>query len=196
MKTNKRKQTPRTKTKPVGDDVRSPSRKSKNSRLVTSSPTKGKRKLASAASADDVQSVKDAIASIRQTLGVLVSITPKDIQHTFKLGDSRWPAAQLALQTAQDNPAIMPPGFDLAGFQSTMDLFDELTELQTVADQLDSDLSDTHIAVGGKAMQYTLQVKKLVDASLKTAPGMKPIADKLAAYFAHASPTPPPAPAN
>jgi hypothetical protein len=142
-----------------------------------------------------VQSVKDAIAGIRQTLGVLVSITPKDIQHTFKLGDSRWPAAQLALQTAQDNPAIMPPGFDLAGFQSTMDLFDELTELQTVADQLDSDLSDTHIAVGGKAMQYTLQVKKLVDASLKTAPGMKPVADKLAAYFGHASPTPPPAPA-
>jgi hypothetical protein len=181
MKTNKHKQTPRAKTK-----------KAKTAKPVAP----GKRKLASAASADDVQSVKDAIASIRQTLGVLVSITPKDIQHTFKLGDSRWPAAQLALQTAQDNPAIMPSGFDLAGFQSTMDLFDELTELQTLADQLDSDLSDTHIAVGGKAMQYTLQVKKLVDASLKTAPGMKPIADKLAAYFAHASPTPPPAPAN
>ncbi len=182
-------------TRKVGNDVRS-------SRLVTSSPASppatvapGKPGIAASISSDDVQAVKDAIATIRQKLSVLVSMTPAQIQATFKLGDARLPAALLALQTIQDNPGIVSPNYDAAGFQNAVDLFDVLTELQSLADQLDSDLNDTRIAVGGMIMQYALEAKKLVDANLKSTPGLKTVADKLSAFFAHATPAPAPAPA-
>ena len=154
----------------------------------------GRKRTAARVSDNDVTTVKEAIAGIRQTLSFLVSLPSTEISHTFKLGDQRWPFTQIALQAAQDNPGIVPPAFDLAGFAALVALFDELGELQTVVDQLSSDLKDTRISVGGQALQAALAVKKLVDANLSSTPGLKTVADKLAAAFVHVTvPTPPPA---
>ena len=166
-------------------------------KAVTLAAAATRPKIKAGASVNDVQAVKDAIASIRQTLTFLVGIAPADVRHTFKLGDARWPLVQVALKAVQDNPSMLPPSFDADDFAATVALFDELGEMQTVVNQLISDLNDTHTAVGGKAMQYLLQVKKLVDANLNSTPGLKTVAAQLV-FSTHASstPTPTPAPAS
>nr|VFJ95326.1 MAG: hypothetical protein BECKH772A_GA0070896_1008516 [Candidatus Kentron sp. H]VFJ96214.1 MAG: hypothetical protein BECKH772B_GA0070898_1008816 [Candidatus Kentron sp. H]VFK02210.1 MAG: hypothetical protein BECKH772C_GA0070978_1008416 [Candidatus Kentron sp. H] len=57
-----------------------------------------------------------------------------------------------------------------------MDLFTTLTELDTLAESVASQIDDTRLAVGGEAMQEAIRVYDYVKTGAKTTPGLKPVA--------------------
>lgn len=134
-------------------------------------------------SAADMQAVKDAFATILQKLPFLVNLTPDERRSMFKAGPDSLSFVQNALTAAQGNKDIFPASFNTEAFQRDVDLFAALTELDTLADSVTSQIDDTRLAVGGEAMQEATQVYKYVQAALPTTPGLKPIADQLGQRF-------------
>lgn len=134
-------------------------------------------------SAADLQAIRDAFATIKQKLPFLVSLTVEERKGTFKAGPGSLAFVQNALAAAQNFSQILPPSFDVAGFQRDVDLFAVLTELNTDSESLNSQIDDTRLAVGGEAMKEASQVYKLAQASADTVPGLKPVVEQLGERF-------------
>ena len=141
-------------------------------------------------SAADLKAVKDALAIVHAKLPFLVSLTPDERKGIFKAGPNSLSFVQNALQAAQNNPDIFPKSFEVDEFSSDVDLFAVLTEINTLAAQLASELDDTRMAVGGEAMCEATDVYNYVKAAAKKTPGLKPIADQLGQRFQKASAAP------
>lgn len=134
----------------------------------------------------DLQAVKDAFATVRQKLPFLVNLTVDERRATFKTGSDSLSFVKNALTAAQNNATIFPASFSTPAFQRDVDLFDALTELQTLADSIASQIDDTRLAVGGEAMQEAIQVYDYVKTATKATPGLKPVADQLGERFQRA----------
>lgn len=144
-------------------------------------------------SAADIQAVKDAVAAIEKKLPFLVSLTADERKAIFKAGPGRLAFVQNSLQGAKNNPGILPASFATAEFESDVNLFAALTDVNTVVAQLASKVDDTRLAVGGEAMAEATQVYNYVKTAAKTSPGLKLLADQLGESFQKASPQKPPA---
>jgi hypothetical protein len=131
----------------------------------------------------DLQAIKDAFAVVLNKLPFLVNLTSSERQKIAKTGPDSLSFVQNALAAAQANPTIFPPSFDTSGFQRDVELFATLSELQTLAESVVSQLDDTRLAVGGEAMQAATQTYSYVKAGAKTVPGLKPVADQLGQRF-------------
>lgn len=134
-------------------------------------------------SAADVQAVKEFFAGVLNKLPFLVNLTADERKSTFKVGPDRVSFVQNALTIAQANPSIFPASFSTVEFKNDVDLFFALTELQTLALSVASQIDDTRLAVGGEAMQEATQVYNYVKTAAKTTPGLKPMADQLGEQF-------------
>jgi len=60
-----------------------------------------------------------------------------------------------------------------------VDHLKELTDINTMAASVASQIDDTRLAVGGEAMQEATQVYNYVKTVAKTMSGLKPVADQL-----------------
>lgn len=130
-----------------------------------------------------MQAVKDAITAIQTALPFLISLTEDERKQLRKTGASRLAFVQNAAQAAQDNPNILPASFDAEAFQSNVDLFAAMTEINTLAAQLVSQIDDTHLAVGVEALSGASDVYNYVKAAAVKTPGLKPVADQLGQLF-------------
>ena len=144
--------------------------------------------------AAEVQAVKDSVATIRAKLPFIVSLTPEERQGIFKTGSGSLAFVQNSLQAAKNNPGILPGNFKVNEFESDVNLFAVLTELNTIIQQLQSQVDDTRLAVGGEAMTGATTVYNFVKAAAKTTPGLKPVADQLGERFQKSGGTKPPTP--
>jgi hypothetical protein len=135
----------------------------------------------------DLQAVKDAFAAVLQKLPFLVNLTADERKSIFKTGPDSLSFVNNALTAAQNNPKIFPASFSTPAFQNDVDLFGALTELSTLGDSVTSRIDDTRLAVGGEAMQQSIQVYNYVKTAAKTTPGLKPVADQLGERFQKAS---------
>lgn len=129
------------------------------------------------------QAVKDQLAGVLQKLPFLVNLTVDERRAIFKAGPDSLSFVKNALTAAQNNPNIFPPSFSTAAFQRDVELFDALTEIQTIAESILSQIDDTRLAVGGEAMQEATQAYNYVKAAAKGTPGLKPVADQLSERF-------------
>jgi hypothetical protein len=134
-------------------------------------------------SAEDLQAIKDAFATILQKLPFLINLSVDERKSTFKAGPNSLSFIQNALVAAQNNPTIFPESFDLAAFQKDAELLAFLTEVKTIAESVISQIDDTRLAVGGEAMQAASQVYNYTKAAAKTTPGLRPIAEQLGERF-------------
>lgn len=135
----------------------------------------------------DLQAVKDAFATVLQKLPFLINLTSAERKSTFKAGPDSLSFLENALTAAQSNPTVLPGSFSTPSFKNDVDLFATLTELNTLAAQVASQLDDTRIAVGGESMQQATQVYNYVKTAAKITPGMKPVAAQLSERFQKAS---------
>lgn len=131
----------------------------------------------------DLQAVKDAFAVVLNKLPFLVNLTSSERQKIAKTGPDSLSFVQNALAAAQANPTIFPASFDTSGFQRDVELFATLSELQTLAESIASQLDDTRLAVGGEAMQAATLTYNYVKAGAKNIPGLKPVAEQLGQRF-------------
>lgn len=134
----------------------------------------------------DLQAVRDAFATILQKLPFLVTLTAAERRTVFKAGPDSLSFVENAQVAAKNNPAIFPASFDSAGFKKDVELFAVLTELNSLAASVASQIDDTRMAVGSEAMQGGSQVYKYVQTGAKTTPGLKTIADQLGERFKRA----------
>jgi hypothetical protein len=131
----------------------------------------------------DLQAIKDAFALVLAKLPFLVHLTSDERRSITKTGPDSLSFVQNALTAAQGNPDIFPASFDRSGFQRDVELFATLSELQTLAESVVSQLDDTRLAVGGEAMQAATQTYNYVKAGAKNTPGLKPVAEQLGQRF-------------
>jgi hypothetical protein len=131
----------------------------------------------------DLQAIKDAFALVLTKLPFLVHLTAGERQAITKTGPDSLSFVQNALTAVQANPEIFPASFDRSGFQRDVELFANLSELQTLAESVVSQLDDTRLAVGGEAMQAATQTYSYVKAGAKNTPGLKPVAEQLGQRF-------------
>lgn len=134
----------------------------------------------------DLQAVRDAFATIVQKLPFLVTLTAEERRRLFKAGPDSLSFVENAQVAAKNNPEILPASFDNAGFKKDVELFAALTELNSLAASVASQIDDTRMAVGSEAMQGGSQVYKYVQAGAKTTPGLKTVADQLGERFKRA----------
>ena len=143
----------------------------------------------------DFQAAQQAFATVLSKLPFLVSLTAEDRKATFKTGPDRVSFVKNASTAGQVNPDIFPGTFNLGGFLRDVELFDQLTQLGTLADSVASQIDDTRLAVGGEAIKAAIQVYNYVREASKTTPGLRPLADQLGEQFQKANkpklPTPP-----
>ena len=135
----------------------------------------------------DLQAVRTAFADIISKLPFLVNLTNIERRRIHKTGPDSLSFVQNALATAEVNTTILPPSFDTGGFARDVELFKTLTDLQTVARQLASQIDDTRLAVGGEAMEAATQTYKYVQTASKTTPGLRPVAELLGERFQRAT---------
>ena len=140
----------------------------------------------------DAADIKAAVANIRQRLPFLVSLTPDERKALPKAGPNSLSFVQNSLTAAQNNPNILPGSFNTGEFNSDVNLFAVLTDLNTSIAQLASQVDDTRMAVGSEAMSGARQVYDYVKAAVKTTPGLKPVADQLGERFQKTSAAPKP----
>jgi hypothetical protein len=124
-------------------------------------------------SAADMQAVKDAFAAVLTKLPFLVNLTAAERKGIVKTGSDSLSFVQKALTGAQANPDVLPASFNSPGFQKDVELFAALTELQSLAESVLSQLDDTRMAVGGEAMQAATQTYQYIKTAAKTTPGLK-----------------------
>jgi hypothetical protein len=136
-----------------------------------------------------VAAIKADLADIKAKLPFLITLTPSERKQLPKAGPNSLSFVENALAAAQNNPAILPAGFDQDEFESDVNLFSVLTDLNTAIAQLASEVDDTRMAVGSEAMAEARQVYGYVKAAVKTTPGLKPVADQLAERFQRANAT-------
>jgi hypothetical protein len=134
-------------------------------------------------SAEDVQAIKGALATIKSRLPFLINLTKEERKKTFKIGPDSLSFVQNSLTAAKNNPTILPASFDVEEFESDVNLFAVLTEVNTTVEQLASQIDDTRVAVGGEAMNEATQVYSYVKSAAKTTPGLRPVADQLGERF-------------
>lgn len=130
-----------------------------------------------------MQAVKDAIAAIETALPFLITLMEEERKSLHKTGEERLSFVQNAGQVAQDNPNILPPSFDAAGFESAVALFNALTEIARLVAQLSSKIDDTRLDVGVQALDGASDVYRYVQDAAKKTPGLKPVADQLGQLF-------------
>ena len=133
----------------------------------------------------DVTAIKAAIATIQQKLPFLITLTDAERKSLPKAGSNSLSFVEHAQTAADNNPTILPGSFNAANFDSHVDLFATLTDINTSIAQLASSVDDTRMAVGSEAMNEARQVYEYVKSAAKTTPGLKPVADQLGERFQH-----------
>lgn len=123
--------------------------------------------------------IKSNVAAIAVILSFLTSLTPKQRKTFFKMGTKSVSFVQFALQVAQNNPQILPSGFNVSEFAKDVTLSADLLELQTVVLPLAEGISDTLLQVGTEAIAQANKVYGLVKIAAKTDANMKAIAQQL-----------------
>jgi len=134
-------------------------------------------------SEQDLQEIKQSIATIQQELPFLITLTATERRRLFKMGDRRLVFVQTSLNAAQSNQNILPASFDLNGFTNDYRLATTLTEVDMLLSQLNEQVDDTLLAVGSEAMASSLTVYDYVKTAAKKTPGLKGIAEQLGSLF-------------
>lgn len=137
----------------------------------------------------NMQTIKDALATIESALPFLLTLTSDERKTLRKTGEGRLPFVLDAGEVAQDNPDILPKTFDTADFESVVALFNALTEIVTLVDQTRSKIDDTRLAAGAQALSGASDVYHYAKDAVKKTPGLKPIVDRLGQQFQQAAAT-------
>jgi hypothetical protein len=106
--------------------------------------------------AADMQTVSDALATIRAKLPFLIDLTVQDKRRLFKMGDGSRAFVEKALIAAQANPQVLPPAFDLAEYSRDWALWAQVSVIANNITQLAELVDDTQTALGSDLMTGAL----------------------------------------
>lgn len=131
----------------------------------------------------DQAAVMTAIATIKEKLPFLLSLTMEERKALPKMGDKNQPFAHKALEIATQNPDFLPRSFNLEEMRRDVELFGEMYPIVMAMTQLQSMIDDTYVTVGSEAYASALQVYNYAKASGKDS-GLEPLVTELGQRFA------------
>lgn len=140
-------------------------------------------------SEEDVTAIKAGFAVADTKMPFMQTLTEPERASLVKLGPERLSFVENGLQAAQNNPKVLSQSLDAANYASLLDVFQNLTDIETIAEQTATKIRDTKMVIGDILMQYASDVKKYVVTASATNPGLKPVADQLAVLFEKAAAT-------
>ncbi len=100
---------------------------------------------------EDVEAILGAIATIKERLPFLLSMTSEESKALQRLGDRSRGFVAKALELATQHPEILPGLFDRQEMADDWELFEALYPIQKALEELTAQVSDTTAIAGSEA---------------------------------------------
>ena len=114
---------------------------------------------------ENVQAVKDALASIQQILPFLIGLTPAERVYLPKISVSNKVFTEDAILATTNNPDFLPAFVKAEDIKKDLDLFHALDEVVVLTRQIAEKLADTQMLAGSEAYTSALTVYKIFGAA-------------------------------
>jgi hypothetical protein len=124
-----------------------------------------------------------ALAEIKEKLDFRITLQPDEIKGLYKAGIGYVVFIELAFDTLNRHPEIMPEVFDAAEFRSDYALVKALTPILNQLNELTQSLKETYIAANSDALAAGLDIYAAVKQNLDKVPGLDFMAEKMAKFF-------------
>ena len=127
-----------------------------------------------------VQSIQAHLSDSMQALPFLVNLTPKERKQKGPQARRRDIYAITCHEIAKNEPMLVPPTIDMAGWENDLDLINKLSSLKRQVAQLYEALDDTVLALKAEtSMPSDLFYKTLKLLSKTNVPGVNVMVDRL-----------------
>lgn len=133
--------------------------------------------------AEDQKVVNDAISVLNEKMPFLLAMQNVDVSKFFKPGNAYQPLLDLALQTAEAHPEILPPVFDAKEFKKDGELYAVLAPIAMRIAELHTGMQKTQIAVGSDTLKGALEVYAAVKQHKNKVPGLSAVYDEMREFF-------------
>ena len=134
-------------------------------------------------SAEDQQACKDALDVLFAKLPFLSAMQNVDVSKFFKPGNAYQPLLNLAVQTMEALPDILPPVFNKEEFKRDSELYADVVPLAMQVSVLHTGLQKTLIAVGSDTLKGALEIYAAVKQHKNKVPGLSAVYDEMYAFF-------------
>ena len=143
-----------------------------------------RQNLVSAVLSDETKAdVLAKLASVKKSLGFLLTLQPDQVQSLFKAGNGYAVFVEKAYNAANDHPDILPRVFDVQEFKKDYELSKNLTPILDQINQLADTLRDTQTAVNSDAVTGALEIYQAVKLNKDRVPGLNVVADEMSVFF-------------
>ena len=139
-------------------------------------------KVSATLNTNERQAVMDAIATIKQSMPFLISLTTEERKSAAKVGDRSRGFMRNCLDAAQQHEDCLPRSFDVAEMQKDVQLMDDLYPILMALTELRSLVDDTYFMAQNEAYLASLKVYESAKCN-DDMPGMKIVVDQLKQQF-------------
>ena len=116
-------------------------------------------------SPEDLAAIQAAIATLKEKLPFLLSLTPEESKTLLRLGDKSRAFVAKALELATQHPEILPGLFDRQEMEHDLELFESLYPIQMALTELTKQVTDTTAVAGNEAYTAARLVYSYAKAS-------------------------------
>src|SRR3712207_4825762 len=109
------------------------------------------QRISASLEARDRAEVLASLATLKEKLPFLLSLTAEERKALPKMGDRNVPFVKKALEVATQNPDFLPRSFDIDEMRKDVELFEAMYPLVIAFTQLQEMLDDTYMTVGSEA---------------------------------------------
>lgn len=139
-------------------------------------------------SAEAVQTIKDHIQGIVESLPFLIGLTPQERMSVPKISVKNKVFAEDAISAAANNSELLPSFIKVEAMQRDLSLFHALDEISGLLKQLYEKVADTQTLAGSEAYTSALTVYKIFGAASEAGiKGTKSVHEQLRARFVQSS---------
>ena len=133
--------------------------------------------------AEDLDAIQGAIATIRERLPFLVDLSTEERTTMLKMGDKSRAFVEKMMEVIDQNPDFLPRSFDEVEMRKDVELFLKMYPVYLALTQLKDLVDDTLMLVGSEAYAAALVAYRYAkDAELGS--GLEQIVDDLGRRFA------------
>jgi hypothetical protein len=100
---------------------------------------------------EDLEAIQAAIATLKEKLPFLLSLTTEESKSLLRLGDKSRAFVAKTLEFASQHPEILPTMFDLQEMEEDLSLFEALYPIQMALTELTEQVTDTMAVAGSEA---------------------------------------------
>jgi hypothetical protein len=143
------------------------------------------------ATAAQITAVKAAFQTILTNLPFLIGLTIDERSSLPKINVSNKAFTDDAISAGTNNATLIPSYLSIANMQNDMTLFNQLDDLEGIANQICERIQDTKILAGSEAFVSALALYRLFGSAADAGvPGADAIVDHLKERFTQTTTTP------